>query len=113
MTMTELQKKEYLLRTAMEKERLKGDAEIAPSDRADAELAIQAVSLYLQSGLIRHGVTKLFTEDVSAFFRQLSAMKRFDTEERDFFEKTAAVLAEMFPPEENKRRSKRNRRAAR
>ncbi len=107
MIMTELQKKEYLLRAAMEREKLKGDAEIAPSDRADAELAIKASSLYLQSGVIRHGVTKLFAEDAALLFRHLSSLKRFDPEERDFFEKTAAILQEMFPPEEKKRRSRR------
>ena len=107
MTMTELQKKEYQLRAVMEREKLKGDAEIAPSDRADAELAIKAATLYLQSGVIRHGVTKLFAEDASSFFRQLSALKRFDAEERDFFERTAAILTEMFPPEGKKRRSRR------
>lgn len=107
MTMTETQKKEYLLRASLEREKLKGDAEIAPSDRADAEIAIKAASLYLQSGVIRHGVTKLFAEDTAAFFRQLSAMKRFDTDERDFFAETAAILAEMFPPEERKKRNRR------
>lgn len=106
MIMTELQKKEYLLRAAMTREKIKGDAEIAPADRADAELALQASALYLQSGVIRHGITKLFAEDASALFRQMSAMKRFDAEERDFFENTAAILAEMFPPEEKKRRKK-------
>ncbi len=107
MIISDRMKKEYQLRASMEKEKLKGDAEIAPSDRADAILGMEAALLYLQSGVIRHGVTKLFAEDTALLFRHLSSLKRFDPEERDFFEKTAAILQEMFPPEEKKKKRSR------
>ena len=100
---TLLSKKEFLLRAAMMKERLKGDADLSPSDRADAVLGLEAAILYRQSGVVRHGVTKLFCEDTASLFRHLSSLKRFEEGERDFFETAAATLAGMFPPEERKK----------
>ena len=107
--MTFEEKKEFCLRAEMMRERVKASQALDPVDRTDAVTGLEAASMYVRSGIVRHGVSKLFCEDTASLFRHMSALKDFSGEERDFFASVAAVLVAIFPPEEKpgKKRKKK------
>lgn len=107
--MTFEEKKEFCLRAEMLRERVKSASALSPTDRADAVTGLEAASMYVRSGIVRHGVSKLFCEDTASLFRHMSALKDFSGEERDYFASVAAVLVTIFPPEEKpgKKRKKK------
>lgn len=105
--MTAEEKKEFCLRAGLMRERVKTSLLLSPADRTDAVAGLDAASLYVRSGVIRHGVSKLFCEDAASLYRHMSSLRSFSGEERDFFASVAAVLVEIFPPEAAAKKKKR------
>ena len=107
MQRTNEEKKTFCLQAELLADRLKADSLLSPQDRTDAVTALEAASLFVRGGIVRHGIKKEFCHDSAGLFRYLAAMERFSEEERHFFREVSAELLAIFPDENKKTKGKR------
>jgi len=107
MQRTNEEKKTFCLRAELTEKRLKTDSLLSPVDRTDAVTALEAVSLFVRGGIIRHGVKKEFCHESARLFRYLAAMERFSPEDKAFFREVSEELLAIFPEDTKKTKGKR------
>jgi len=104
---TNEEKRNFCLKAELTVKQLKADSFLSPQDRTDAVAAMEAASLFVRGGIIRHGIKKEFCRDSAKLFRYMAAMDHFVPEDQHFFREVGQVLLDIFPEEPKNTKGKR------